>query len=302
MRCVVIVLFGILLALPTFGALPSIDDLRLEISRNPDKIVPRLEMAKRLLQRGERGKAHGLIRDILIQYPNNEDAKSLMNSILLSDTPVLVSDEGQTKSTQYFLIPHLTKRQEFLKQIQLDAFSHRWQNLTGLQLSNKKITILLFDSEEAFLLASRGASRLVVSASPPTVGLDPRLNKDLMAEAIREGLVELWLKEYYPKAKLPPGLKAGLIGALSPLHSKVSHYFQIPIPTLLESSPQTPLRRDAASAFVLMLHELNPGAFSQWLSRWPTYENPMDELLKLYKFQNWKEVHGVFQDYLKKKG
>lgn len=299
MRCVLVfVLF--LIPISSIAATPSTEELQLEAIQSPGKLNPRLELARRLIKSGDNQTAHVYLREILRRHPDNKDAQKLMKLVLLSEAPLLGASIKPDHQTDFFFIPHLPRKHEYIKSVQLDAYIERWHALVKQAKPRKKIALLLFDSEESFLVASRGKRRLFIKQHPITIGIDPSLNRDSLLLALREGLVDLWIDQIVPKVTLPKGLRAGLIGALSPLEPHHLTYLHLPVMNLLETQPLTDSRRFAATAFVQMLHELNSNALSSWLKDWGRVENPMRELLVLYRFRNWKEVHTTFKDYLKK--
>ncbi|MFC2075286.1 hypothetical protein ACFLRA_03340 [Bdellovibrionota bacterium] len=284
---------------PLFAATLSKEDLRLHATRNPNAMSPRLELAKIFIQEGDLTSAHRYLREILEHNPANTEAQRILKKILLSDVPLLENDSKSLFQTKFFLIPHIPKNQGFVRQIKIDEFAERWTKLTGKRLNRDQTAILLYDSKESYLLASRGKGGYFIKTSPFSVSLDPRLSRDSITKTLREALVSLWLKQAFPNANIPPGLKAGLIGALSPFKEKPKPPLMIPVISLLEAPARSELRKKGVTAFILMLHELNPKAFAAWLDSWTSSKTPVQELLPLYKFKNWQEVHITFHDYLK---
>lgn len=305
MRYVFLVLFLISPSLSS-GAVPpkqhtlSFEELTLEISRDPDSVTPRIELAKIFIKRGDKASAHAHLAEVLNRNPANENARTIMKEILLSDAPFLGNTIAPALETKLFIVPSIPKNYEFVKTIQIDSFGERWQSILKDSLENEKITLILFESDEAFLVASNGRRRSFANKVPRSIGLDPNLDRDQFVDALKEGLVDLWIKINIPKGDLPKGIKFGLAGNLSPILLKPKRNKPIAIVDILDSLPKNETMKQTTIAFLAMLQELNPEGFPKWLKGYGATGNPMTELLNTFHFNNWSEVHSTFNDYLKK--
>lgn len=307
MRCVV-VLVTILAFTSTYAAtpktkqaqLPTIEELDIEINRNPDAIEPKIEISKRLITKGDKLGAHAYLSEVLNRSPDSIDAQKMMKEILLSDEPFLGNRGAPVIETKFFKIPHIPKQYEFVKNIQIDAFGERLRKLTNDSTINNKILVILYDSDESFMVASSGRRRSFASMSPKIIGIDPNLDRDQFVEAFKEALVELWVKTNIPKTDLPPGIRFGLAHALSPILTRPKNIKPMAITDLLEEPPKNAQMLYSTTLFLNMLHELNPDGFPSWLKTFGTDINPMNELLKTFHFTNWSDVHSTFKDYLRK--
>lgn len=263
-------------------------------------INPRLELAKQLLKEGDGNGAHKLVRSILEKNPGNPKAQYLMKQILLSETPILGGGEKLGKETKHFLLPHLTKRQDFLRMVHLDEYIDRWERLMGRLPDREKIRILLFESKEAFLLVSKGKEGYFISQTPPTIGVDPRITRKAFTTTFQKSLFELLMSRHYPNVNVPSGVKAGLIATLSPLMPKPKPVAPAKVLHLLSRKPENNQRAEAVTALIFMLNDLNPRGLRGWFSQWDKFDNPLEGLLTYYSFNNWGEMQKTFDDYLKR--
>jgi len=287
------------LSFPAFATSESNDQLHLKITQRPDAIKPKIVLAKKLILSGKSEEAYLLLKQVLGKKPANVEAKLLMQQILLSNTPTLLADEEVVAKTLHFLIPRLTTKQSFISSIHLDAFVDRWSQMVSKPPIQEKITLLLFESKEAYFLASGGKKVYFLTQGSIGIGFDPRLPKKEFTFVLQRALVELFLKNQFPNLKVPSGLHAGLIGTLSPLRPKPKPVSPGKILSLLSRKPRNHQRRESVTAFLFMLHELNPKGLPNWFAKWDSFKNPLDGLLSLYSFKNWKEVENTFNDYLK---
>ena len=206
MRCVVVI-FIFFIHFSTYASTPklkqihepTIEELNIEINRNPDSIEPRIELAKRLIATGNRLGAHAYLTEVLNATPDSVDAKKLMKDILLSDEAFLGNPISPSLETRFFKIPNIPKRYEFVKSVQIDSFGERLQEIVQDPIMGEKILLILYDSDESFWAASSGKKRSFATPNPRVIGIDPNLDPDQFVEALREALVELWIKTSIPK-------------------------------------------------------------------------------------------------------